>query len=117
MNNGIGEGRTREDHRELANQLYACYANGIDVRRLVSIVGEDALTESDRRYLVFADRFEREMIHQGRHRRTIAETLHKGWELLGMFPRTELTRTRRQYVDRYYPEAARATAGSRSEGA
>lgn len=114
MNNGIGEGRTREDHRELANQLYACYANGTDVRRLVSIVGEDALTESDRRYLVFADRFEREMIHQGRHRRTIVETLEKGWELLGMFPRAELTRIRRQYVDRHYPQPARAPAKSSS---
>ena len=104
MNNGIGAGRTREDHRELANQLYACYANGIDIRRLVTIVGEDALTESDRRYLVFADRFEREMIHQGGQRRTIRETLDKGWELLRMFPATELTRIRKSFVDRYYPQ-------------
>jgi len=110
MNNGIGEGRTREDHRELANQLYACYANGIDIRRLVSIVGEEALTESDRRYLVFADRFEREMIHQGRQRRTIAETLDKGWELLRMLPAAELTRIRKSLVERYYPERAPAEA-------
>ena len=103
MNNGIGPGRTREDHRQLANQLYACYANGIDVRRLVSIVGEDALSESDRRHLVFADRFERELVQQGAARRTIAETLDKGWELLRMLPQAELTRIRKELVDRYYP--------------
>ncbi len=114
MNNGIGIGRTREDHRELANQLYACYANGIDIRRLVSIVGEDALTESDRRYLVFADRFEREMIHQGDQRRTIHQTLDKGWELLQMFPASELTRIRRVLVEHYYPETGPANSDERA---
>ena len=103
MNNGIGPGRTREDHRQLANQLYACYANGIDVRRLVSIIGEDALSESDRRHLVFADRFERELVHQGTGRRSIEETLDKGWELLRMLPQAELTRIRKELVERYYP--------------
>ncbi len=103
MNNGIGPGNTREDHRDWANQLYACYANGVDVRRLVSIVGEDALTEADHRYLVFAGRFERELIHQGDTPRTVTETLNKGWELLRMFPPTDLTRIRKQHLDRYYP--------------
>jgi len=75
---------------------------GIDVRRLVSIVGEDALSESDRRHLVFADRFERELVHQGTTRRTIEETLDKGWELLRMLPQAELTRIRKELVERYY---------------
>ncbi len=104
MNNGIGPGQTRDDHREWANQLYAGYANGIEIRRLVSIVGEDALTETDRRFLVFADRFERELIHQASGHRTIEQTLEKGWTLLRMFPRAELTRIRREFLDRYYPE-------------
>jgi len=69
---------------------------------LVSIVGQDALSESDRRHLVFADRFERELIHRGTARRTIAETLDKGWELLRILPQAELTRIRKELVDRYY---------------
>ncbi|MCU0874903.1 MAG: V-type ATP synthase subunit B, partial [Pirellulaceae bacterium] len=111
MNNGIGPGRTREDHRQLANQLYACYANGIDVRRLVSIIGEDALSESDRRHLVFADRFERELVHQGTGRRSIEATLDMGWELLRMLPQAELTRIRREFLERYYPEGPKAKEG------
>jgi len=103
MNNGIGAGHTRADHRAWANQLYACYANGIDVRRLVSIIGEDAVSEADRRHLVFAERFERELLHQGTARRTIAETLDKGWELLRMLPRSDLTRIDRQLLERHYP--------------
>lgn len=103
MNNGIGAGHTREDHRAWANQLYACYANGIEVRRLVAIIGEDALSEADRRHLVFAERFERELVHQGPARRSIAETLDKGWELLRMLPRSELTRIDRKLLERHYP--------------
>ena len=104
MNNGIGKDRTREDHRELANQLYACYANGVDIRRLVSIVGEDALTDVDRRYLQFAVRFEKELLHQGTERRSIAASLDKGWDLLGMFSKAELTRINKDLVNRYYTE-------------
>jgi len=104
MNNGIGEGATREDHRELANQLYACYANGIDIRRLVAIVGEDALTDVDRKYLRFAQRLERELIHQGRGRRGIQESLDKGWELVAMFPKAELSRINKDLLSRYYSE-------------
>jgi V/A-type H+-transporting ATPase subunit B len=111
MNNGIGPGRTREDHRQLANQLYACYANGIDVRRLVSIIGEVALSESDRRHLVFADRFERELVHQGTGRRPIEATLDKGWELLRMLPQAELTRVSSEFLKRYYPEGSKAKEG------
>ena len=74
MNNGIGEGRTREDHRALANQLYACYAEGRDIRRLVAIVGEEALTDLDRKYLQFADGFEQQMVNQRDEQRNIIDT-------------------------------------------
>ena len=104
MNNGIGEGATRADHRELANQLYACYAQGSDIRKLVAIVGEDALTDLYRSYLRFAEQFEREMIGQGNARRTIGETLDLGWRLLTLIPREELTRINRATIDRYYCE-------------
>ncbi|MDD5089496.1 MAG: V-type ATP synthase subunit B [Candidatus Wallbacteria bacterium] len=102
MNNGIGSGKTREDHRQLANQLYACYAKGVDVRRLVTIVGEDAISEQDRIYLRFAELFERELLHQGRGRRSISETLDTGWRLLRMFPSDQLTRINREMISRYY---------------
>ncbi|OVE77320.1 V-type ATP synthase subunit B [bacterium F16] len=92
MNNGIGEGKTRKDHRELANQLYACYAKGTDLRRLVAIVGEDALSEYDRHYLHFANDFESRLLGQGDVSRSLEESLDLGWELLSKIPSTELTR-------------------------
>ncbi|HOJ34652.1 MAG TPA: V-type ATP synthase subunit B [Candidatus Hydrogenedentes bacterium] len=104
MNNGIGEGRTRADHRQLANQLYASYAHGRDIRRLMSIVGEEALGELDRKYLAFARAFEQQMIHQGESRRTIEETLDLGWRLLSLIPKEELTRINKDLIDRYYCE-------------
>jgi len=104
MNSGIGEGRTREDHREWANQLYASYARGKDMRRLVAIVGEDALSDLDKKYLTFADRFEWEMIHQGETPRSIEETLSIGWELMKILPKSELSRIRRSYIEKYLPE-------------
>lgn len=105
MNNGIGEGLTRADHRELANQLYASYAQGRDIRKLMAIVGEDALTEMDKKYLRFAQEFERRMIGQENTRRDIIETLSLGWELLGYIPREELTRIKKSVVDQYYKPA------------
>ena len=102
LNPGIGEGKTRADHRELANQLYASYANGRDIRKLMAIVGEDALTELDRRYLKFSNEFEAQMIGQGDSRRTIDETLDLGWKLLGILPKEELTRINRDTVNEYY---------------
>ncbi len=92
MNMGIGEGKTREGHRELTDQLYASYAKGVDTRRLVSVVGEEGLTDLDRSYLSFADRFEREFIGQGEGGRTIDETLDLGERLLKILPERELTR-------------------------
>jgi len=104
MNNGIGEGKTRDDHRALANQLYACYAEGRDIRRLVAIVGEDALTELDRKYLRFSERFEKEMIGQGETNRNILETLTLGWDLLREIPQAELTRVNKDLINRYFCE-------------
>ena len=92
MNAGIGAGKTREDHRGLADQLYACYARGREVRRLMSIVGESGLPPEDQRYLAFAAGFESTYLDQGDTRRTLAETLDLGWRLLDPFPGTELKR-------------------------
>ena len=104
MNNGIGKGKTREDHRELSNQLYACYSEGIDIRRLMAIVGEESLTEMDRKYLTFADRFEKELIGQGRISRDIEGTLDLGWTLLKIFPKEELNRINKDLISRYFTE-------------
>ncbi|GMW01754.1 MAG: V-type ATP synthase beta chain [Candidatus Hydrogenedentota bacterium] len=105
MNNGIGDGRTRKEHREWANQLYASYAHGRNIRKLVAIVGEDALGELDIKYLRFAEAFEREMVGQGTVRRTIDDTMELGWKLLSMLPRSELTRVRKEYIDQFYAPA------------
>jgi V/A-type H+-transporting ATPase subunit B len=102
MNDGIGEGRTRADHANVKDQLFASYANGVDLRRLVAIIGEEALTPRDRLYLQFADRFEREFLHQGQTERSIDETLTLGWRLLSMFPKGELKRIKEDHVDKYY---------------
>lgn len=102
MNLGIGPGKTREDHRGVADQLYASYAEGRDLRRLVSIIGEEALTETDRKYLKFADAFEEEFIGQGMENRTIEQTLEKGWELLSMLPKSDLKRIKREFIEKYY---------------
>ncbi|MFO0584391.1 MAG: V-type ATP synthase subunit B [Anaeromyxobacter sp.] len=92
MGLGAGEGRTRADHRPVADQLYALYARGRDVRRMSAIVGAANLGEDERRLLDFADRFERELVGQGGAFRSIEETLEAGWRLLGAFPASVLTR-------------------------
>jgi V/A-type H+/Na+-transporting ATPase subunit B len=102
MNNGIGEGRTEDWHREWSNQLYASYARGRDVRKLMAIVGEDALTPMDKNYLNFAVGFEAHMVGQGTERRTIVETFDLGWKLMGLLPKGELTRVKREVVEEYY---------------
>ena len=102
MNDGIGPGRTREDHSGLKDQLFSAYANGVDLRRLVAIIGEEALTERDRLYLRFAEAFEREFLNQGQTERSITETLNLGWKLLSMFPKEELKRVKQDHVERYY---------------
>jgi len=103
MAEGIGEGRTREDHHQLSNQLYAAYAEGCDLRDLVAVVGEEALTERDKKYLEFADEFEQRFVKQGRdEERSFEETLNLGWELLSIFPRSELKKIDEKYIRKYY---------------
>ncbi len=104
MNNGIGEGRTRDDHRALSNQLYACYAEGQDIRRLVAIVGEEALSELDRKYLRFAELFEEEMVGQGSRERAVVETLDLGWKIVSIIPQSELRRLSKELISRYFSE-------------
>lgn len=102
MNLGIGEDKTRADHRGMADQLYAFYSRGRDVKRLMAIVGEEGLSDIDKRYLKFADEFERRFVGQGTLNRSIEETLNIGWELLSMIPRLEFTRIREEFVERYH---------------
>jgi V/A-type H+-transporting ATPase subunit B len=92
MSAGIGEGKTRADHREWSDQLYAIYARGREARMMAAILGEAGLPAVDRRALEFADRFERDFIAQGRGRRSMVETLAVGWRLLEGLPREDLTR-------------------------
>jgi len=113
MNLGIGEGKTREDHRAVANQLYAAYAQGRDLRRLVAIVGEEALSDTDRRYLHFADAFEKHIIGQGESGRSIEQTLSIGWELMSELPMGELKRVR-DFIDKYHPTAGEQAAAEKN---
>ncbi|MBE3113678.1 MAG: V-type ATP synthase subunit B [Actinobacteria bacterium] len=99
---GIGQGKTREDHADIFNQLYAAYARGKEVEELTVILGEAALTDMDKLYLKFAEKFENEYISQGEYEnRSIDWTLDLGWKLLMMFPREELKRVRTEYLDKY----------------
>ncbi len=105
MKGGIGEGRTREDHANVSDQLYSAYAEGRDLRDLVAVVGEEALTEKDKKYLEFADRFEREFVAQGKDEdRDIFRTLDIGWELLSILPERELKRIKDEYIKKYHPK-------------
>ncbi|MDO8914593.1 MAG: V-type ATP synthase subunit B [Coriobacteriia bacterium] len=110
MNLGIGEGKTRDDHRAVANQLYAAYAQGRDLRRLVAIVGEEALSDTDRRFLRFADDFEKTIVGQGDEGRTIEQTLDLSWELMAGLPMSELKRVR-DFIPKYHPNAKTEDVG------
>lgn len=103
MNLGIGPGKTREDHRNVADQLYASYAYGRDLRRLVAIVGEEALTDLDKVYLKFADDFEKRFISQGDEDRSIERTLDIAWDLLSALPMDELKRIKVDFIKKYHP--------------
>ncbi len=104
---GIGKGKTREDHADLYNQLYAGYARGKEAEELSEILGEAALSDMDKLYLKFADRFEKEYISQGEDEdRSVEETLNLGWKLLSMFPKKELKRIRDAYIEKYYKKTA-----------
>lgn len=104
MNEGIGPERTREDHSGVSNQLYAGYAEGRDMRDLVAVVGEEALTSRDRKYLEFADEFEKRFVTQGKNEdRSIEDTLDLGWDLLATLPEGELKRIDEQIIKKYHP--------------
>ena len=102
MNNAIGKGKTRDDHKQVADQLYAAYSNGVDIRKLVAIIGEDALTENDRKYLEFADAFEKHFINQGSENRDLDQSLALAWALLSTLPQSELKRISRDHIGKFY---------------
>jgi V/A-type H+-transporting ATPase subunit B len=101
---GIGVGKTREDHAGTMNQLFAAYARGKEVRELMVVLGEAALTPVDRLYAKFADAFEAEYVNQGFFEdRSVEETLDIGWRLLSLLPRSELRRIKPALIDKYLP--------------
>jgi V/A-type H+-transporting ATPase subunit B len=103
MKDGIGKGYTREDHQDLANQLFSSYARVGDARALASVIGEDELSPLDKRYLKFGSAMEQEFISQGMiEDRTITQTLDKGWELLTILPKEELDRIDTKILEKYY---------------
>ena len=104
---GIGKGKTREDHADTMNQLFAAYSRGKDAKELAVILGDAALSDTDKLYAKFADAFEAEYVSQGYYtNRSIQETLDLGWKLLRILPKTELKRIRDAYIEKYYSEEA-----------
>ena len=102
---GIGKGKTREDHADTMNQLFAAYARGKEAKELAVILGDAALSDIDKLYAKFADAFEKEYVSQGFDEdRPIEKTLDIGWDLLSILPRSELKRIRDEYLDKYFPE-------------
>ncbi|OKY78118.1 MAG: Archaeal/vacuolar-type H+-ATPase subunit B [Candidatus Methanohalarchaeum thermophilum] len=103
MDSGIGEDKTREDHGDVSDQLYSAYAEGRDLRDLVAVVGEEALTDRDQKFLDFADEFEQEFASQGQEEeRTIEETLSIAWDLFTQLPKSELKRIDEEFIEKYY---------------
>ncbi|MCL4374174.1 MAG: V-type ATP synthase subunit B [Candidatus Marsarchaeota archaeon] len=102
MNQGIGKGATREDHRGVADQLFASYSRGKEVRSLTEIVGEEALSAKDRKFLDVADRFEKELVNQGYFEdRSIEKTLDIGWDILSSIDKTEIKRIKDEFIAKY----------------
>ena len=102
---GIGEGKTRADHSNTMNQLFAAYARGKDAKELMTILGEAALSDDDKQFAKFAAAFEQRYVNQGNNtNRTIEDTLNLGWELLSLLPRTELKRIKPELIEKYMPE-------------
>ncbi len=103
MNGGIGKGKTREDHSNVANQIYAAYAHGRELRELVAVIGKESLSDLDQKYLAFADSYEDEFVRQPYEEgRDIALTLKIAWRLLSMLPKEELNRIEPSYIEKYY---------------
>ncbi|MDD7193299.1 MAG: V-type ATP synthase subunit B [Clostridiaceae bacterium] len=106
MKDGIGEGFTREDHAALANQLFSAYAKVQDAVSLASVIGEDELSDIDKKYLEFGKAFENRFIKQGAaENRSIEETLDLGWEILTLLPESELDRVSAELIEKYYKPA------------
>jgi V/A-type H+-transporting ATPase subunit B len=105
MKDGIGEGYTREDHQDVANQLFSSYAKVGEARALASVIGEDELSLTDKRYLDFGKAFEKDFIGQGTlENRDIITSLDLGWDLLKMFPREELDRIDTKILETYFDD-------------
>ncbi len=101
---GVGKGKTREDHADTMNQLFAAYAKGKDAKELMTILGEAALSDTDKIYAKFADEFEQRYVSQGYYAdRGVEETLDLGWELLAMLPEGELKRIKPENIEKYHP--------------
>ncbi|MCM0649058.1 V-type ATP synthase subunit B [Clostridium swellfunianum] len=99
---GIGKGKTREDHADTMNQLFSAYAQGKQAKELAAILGESALSDTDKKFAEFAEKFEKRYVNQGfTTNRNIEETLELGWELLRILPKTELKRIRDEYLEKY----------------
>lgn len=103
MKDGIGEGYTRKDHKEVSNQLFACYARVADAKSLASVIGEDELSDIDKKYMQFGNLFEEHFLNQGfDSNRSIEETLDLGWQLLSVLPKAELDRVDDEVLNQYY---------------
>jgi V/A-type H+-transporting ATPase subunit B len=99
---GVGEGKTREDHKNLKDQLFASYATGREVRELAVVLGEASLDDSDRAHLKFADAFETEFVGQGEYEnRSVEESLDLGWKLLDLLPRASLKRVKPAEIEKW----------------
>jgi len=106
MKDGVGKGKTRDDHMEVSNQLYDAYARVQELRALVEIVGRGSLTSIDLKYLNFGDVFEQKFLSQGYdENRTIDDTLKLAWDVLSTLPESELTKIRSDYVRMYYKKS------------
>jgi V/A-type H+-transporting ATPase subunit B len=117
MKDGIGPGMTREDHKDVSSQLFACYARVKNVRNLAAIIGEEELAPLDKQYLRFGERFEAEFLSQGEdENRSIGETLDLGWKLLACLPRTELIRVSKKLIEQYLPRAVENAEAARAAG-
>jgi V/A-type H+-transporting ATPase subunit B len=104
MKDGIGEGMTREDHKDVSSQLFAAYSKVKGIRNLAAIIGEEELSPLDKQYLVFGENLEKRFLTQGEfENRTIAETLDLGWQILSLLPRNELYRIKPELIDKYLP--------------
>ncbi|KAI6797287.1 V-type proton ATPase subunit [Hortaea werneckii] len=117
MKSAIGEGRTRKDHSDVSNQLYAKYAIGRDAASMKAVVGEEALSNEDKLSLEFLDRFERNYVNQGAYeKRSIFDGLDMAWELLRVFPKELLNRIPKKVLDQYYQRQGKSGKGTEDNG-